>query len=221
MKLFKRILVLALMAVMVLTMVACGGDKTDAGNNGPVATPKPTPKLLICDLEPQQLTNYYVEYTVTETIDGVETTRNVVEVCYSTVILRSQDGGETFAYDMSGVACFTVTDTAKESSFFSSHIRYEKDQLQNKGTETVAGKECTYYYFKNGLFKYHMYVDETVGSTGMTLKYIDEKVDGNGNILPTTIEVTKLEFGTMDTAKFTEYTTKVVTPATAEPAPEA
>lgn len=221
MKLLKKVLVFALIAVMVLTAAACGEKDEDGnkGNAGATATPKPTPKLLVCDLTPAQLNSYYVEYTVNEVINGEPVTRNIVEAGYSTVVLRSEDGGESFQYATNGAICFTVTDTNNEASFFSSHMRYEANQLEDKGTETVAGKECTHYYFKNGLFKFHMYVDKAFGSTGMTLKYVDEKVDGNGNPITKTIEVTKLEFETIDSAKFLELSAKVVTPAPETPAP--
>ena len=65
MKLLKKVLVFALIAVMVLTAAACGEKDEDGnkGNAGATATPKPTPKLLVCDLTPAQLNSYYVEYT--------------------------------------------------------------------------------------------------------------------------------------------------------------
>ncbi len=192
MKAFKKIMLLALAVIMVFSMVACNDtpDNTDEAT----PTPKPTPKVLACDVDQDQLNNYYVEFTIT---DGGET-KKIIELGYSAVILRSEDGGETFNVVPSGQASFTLTDAYNDSSFFSSHLRYEKNQFENQGTETVAGKECTHYFFKNGLFKYHFYVDESFNTTGMTLKFVDEKVDVTGASLTKTIVVEKILFDVID-----------------------
>lgn len=194
MKTFKKIVLLALAVVMVFSMVAC--DKTPQGSNDPAEeTPKPTPALLICDVDATQLNNYFVKYTVTEaTADGASTSTTYVEVSYSGVILTSNDGGQTYTISATGQSSFSLTDVNVDGSIFSRHLLYNKDQLEAQGTETVAGIETTHYFFKNGLFKYHFYVDETFGSTGMTLKFVDEKMDHMGNQSTKTIAVDEIKF---------------------------
>ncbi len=193
MKTFKKIVLLALAVIMVFSMVAC--NETPSNTDPGEETPKPTPQVLICDLDATQLNNYYVSYTVTEpAADGSTVTKKYVEVSYSGVILTSTDGGETFTIAATGQSSFALTDANLDGSFFSSHLRYDKDQLENQGTETVAGISCTHYFFKNGLFKYHLYVDESFNTTGMTLKFVDERTDHMGNMSTKTIEVEKILF---------------------------
>lgn len=193
MKTFKKIVLLALAVIMVFSMVACNDEP--ANTDEATATPKPTPALLVCDLDADQLNNYYVSYAITETAaDGTSTTKEFVEVGYSNVILKSEDGGASYTINASGQACFTLSDASNDSSFFSAHMRYDKTQFENQGTENVAGKDCTHYFFKNGLFKYHLYVDESFNTTGMTLKFVDEKTDHTGAAVAKTIEVKELMF---------------------------
>lgn len=191
MKTLKKIVLLALAVIMVLSMVACQ-PKPDPNEGTP--TPKPTPALLVCDVTDDQLMNYYVKYTVTENNE----TKECVEVGYSNIVLKSEDGGESFKVFSLDQACFTLSNADVDASFFSAHLRYEKDQFENKGTENVAGKDCTHYFFKNGLFKYHLYVDENFNTTGITLKFVDEKTDFEGNPTPKTLEVKELLFGVID-----------------------
>lgn len=191
MKTLKKIVLLALAVIMVFSMVACDQGNTDKGEE----TPKPTPQVLVCDLDATQLNNYYVKYTVTEPAeDGSTVTTTYVEVSYSGVILTSADGGETFTIAATGQSSFALTDANLDASFFAAHLRYNKDQLENQGNETVAGISCTHYFFKNGLFKYHIYVDESFNTTGMTLKFVDEKTDHMGNLTTKTIAVESILF---------------------------
>ncbi len=208
MKTLKKLMLLALAVIMVFSMVACGGNENE-DNNDATPTPKPTPKVLVCDVDNDQLMNYYVKYTVTEN----DKTTEFVEVGYSNIILKSEDGGESFRIAALGQACFTLTDADIDASFFSAHLRYDKDQFENQGTENVAGKDCTHYFFKNGLFKYHIYVDETFNTTGMTLKFVDEKTDHTGAIKAKTIEVKEIKFDVINKEagyNFTDFNDRIV-----------
>ena len=223
MKTLKTLLVLVLAVAMLFSFAAC-----DENEVPPTLTPRPTPKLTTVDISAEQLNNYYVSYTVKkagnlvldENGQYVEKTdaSNFVEVGYSNVALESKDGGESF--NVSSTQCFNSTAdiTTQPRSIFSVHMNYEKDELENKGTETVAGRECTHYYFKNGLMVVNMYVDETFGSTGICLKYVAE------GYMPQTIEVTDLKFGVVNVEEgyeFDNFQSKVATPAPAEQAPAA
>lgn len=199
MKTFKKIVLLALAVVMVFSMVACNEKPQGGDQTGSDPTPKPTPALLICDVDATQLNNYYVSYNVTDVAtDGTTTTKKYVEVSYSGIILTSADGGATFTISATGQSCFSLTDVNNDGSVFSRHLLYSKDQLENQGTENVAGVDCTHYFFKNGLIKYHLYVDESFGTTGMNLKFVDEKMDHMGNQSTKTIVVEKLLFDVID-----------------------
>ena len=222
MKTFKRIMVLALAVIMVLSMVACG--KTETAENNPTNKPATvTPRTYICDVTAGQINNYIVKYTVTRTetladADGVyrdqEVTTKNVEVGYSAIILTSQNDGETFK--VGNASSFTISDANDTRSFFAAHMRYNKDQLENKGTEVINGVTTTHYYFKNGLIKIHLYVDESFGTTGMTVKYVDEGMNKQ------TIEITELKFDVISKEEgydFVDFQSKVAvdTPAPAEP----
>ncbi len=223
MKTLKTLLVLALAVAMVLSFAACGG------NNEPATmTPRPTPKPTTVDISAEQLNNYYVAYTVTKAGELVldengqyvekKDATTFVEVGYSSVVLVSEDGGESF--QVGSTQCFnSAADiTTQPKSVFSVHMNYEKSELENKGTETVAGKECTHYYYKNGLMEVHMYVDDTFGTSGICLKY--EAV----GYMPQTIEVTELKFDVVSVEEgyeFANFQSKVATPAPAEEVPAA
>lgn len=224
MKNLKKLLVFAMVAIMALMVVACGGNGEEE------ATPKPrvTPKINVVDISAEQMNNYYVAYTVTkagemiqdENGNYVEKTdaTNYVEIGYSSVVLSSKDGGTSFTLGSS--QCFQNTGAIETTpqSVFNVHMNYEKSELENKGKVTVAGKECTHYYFKNGLMQYNMYVDESFGSTGICLKFVAEGYN------PQTIEVTELKFGCINTDagyEFVNFQSKVATPAPASEAPAA
>lgn len=224
MKTFGKLLVLALAFVMVLSFAACGEDP----NAGSAATPRPIPKLYIVDISPEQSSNYYVAYTVTKSGEMVQDENgnyvekkdatSMVEVGYSGLVLESADGGQS--YKLGTTQCFNSTSSieTQPKSVFSVHMNYDKAQLENKGTATVAGKECTHYYYKNGLMEINMYVDETFGTTGMCLKY--EAV----GYMPQTIEITELKFGVVNSEpgyEFVNFQSKVATPEPAEEAPAA
>ena len=227
MKTFRNLLVLVLALTMVLSLAACDGSEDEAG-----ITPRPTPKLYTVDISAEELNNYYVAYTVTKSGEMVQDesgnyvekkdATNFVEIGYSSIVLSSENGGETFV--AGSTQCFNSTAdiSTQPKSLFSVHMNYEdakkEGKLENKGTETVAGKDCTHYYYKNGLMEVHMYVDESFGSTGMCLKY--EAV----GYMPQTIEVTELKFGVINTEEgyeFVNYQTKVATPEPVEEAPAA
>lgn len=217
MKTLKTLLVLALAATMVLSFAACGGN-----DEQPSLTPRPTPKPTTVDISAEQLNNYYVAYTVTKAGELVldennqyvekKDATNYVEVGYSSVVLVSEDGGASFK--VGSTQCFNSTAdiTTQPKSIFSVHMNYDKAELENKGTETVAGKECTHYYFKNGLMEVHMYVDETFGTSGICLKY--EAV----GYMPQTIEVTDLKFDVVNVEEGYEFVTFQSKVATPEPA---
>lgn len=206
MKTFKKIVLLALAVIMVFSMVACNEKPQGGGEQGGDPTPKPTPTLLVCDVDATQLNNYFVKYTVTETAaDGTSTTNTFVEVSYSGIIITSADGGQTYTISATGLSCFALTDANVDASVFSRHLIYTKDQLENQGTEKVAGIDCTHYFFKNGLFKYHLYVDESFNTTGMTLKFVDEKMDHMGNQSTKTITVDEIKFGSIDQDTFAGF----------------
>ena len=234
MKTLKKILVLVLALALVFSFVACDGEETpanqDANQTEVKRTPRPTPKPQIVDITAEQLNNYYVAYSVTKTDATVMVqdengnyvpkteAANYVEVGFSNLVLESKDGGETFA--IGGSQCFNSTAdiTQYPKTIFNVHMNYEKAELENKGTETVAGKECTHYYYKNGLLEAHMYVDETFGTTGICLKY--EAV----GYAPQVIEVTELKFGVINNEEGYEFATfqsKQATPAPVEEAPAA
>ena len=220
MKTLKKILVLMLALAMVLSFAACGKDGDDTNN--PAATPRPTAKNYTVDISAEQLNNYYVAYTVTKAGELVldennqyvekKDATNYVEVGYSSVVLVSEDGGASFK--VGSTQCFNSTAdiTTQPKSIFSVHMNYDKAELENKGTETVAGKECTHYYFKNGLMEVHMYVDETFGTSGICLKY--EAV----GYMPQTIEVTDLKFDVVNVEEGYEFVTFQSKVATPEPA---
>lgn len=223
MKTLKTLLVLALAVAMVLSFAACGDSNEPA-----TMTPRPTPKPTTVDISAEQLNNYYVAYTVTKAGELVldengqyvekKDATTFVEVGYSSVVLVSEDGGESF--QVGSTQCFNSTSdiTTQPKSVFSVHMNYEKSELENKGTETVAGKECTHYYYKNGLMEVHMYVDDTFGTSGICLKY--EAV----GYMPQTIEVTDLKFDVVNVEEgyeFVNFQSKVATPAPAEEVPAA
>ena len=223
MKNLMKLVVLALAAVMVLSFAACEKDP-----DGAQATPRPTPKSKVVDISAEQMNNYYVAYTVTKAGEMIQDeagnwiekkdATSYVEVGYSSVVLNSEDGGESFT--VGSAQCFQSVSGIENQpkSVFSVHMNYEKDQLEKKGTETVAGKECTIYYFKSGPMEINMYVDESFGTTCMCLKYV---VTG---YMPQTIEVTELKFGAInaeDGYEFVNFQSKVATPAPAEEAPAA
>lgn len=211
MKTFKKIVLLALAVVMVFSMVACNKTPQGGGQAGGDPTPKPTPAMLVCDIDPTQASNYFVKYSVTETVaDGTSTTNTFVEVSFEGIILTSVDGGQTYTISATGQSCFSLTDVNVDASVFSRHLLYTKDQFENQGTEKVAGIDCTHYFFKNGLFKYHFYVDESFNTTGMTLKFVDEKMDHMGNLNTKTIAVEEIKFGSIDEATFASF--NIVTP---------
>ena len=211
MKTFKKIVLLALAVVMVFSMVACNEKPQGGDKSGADATPKPTPAMLICDLDSTQLDNYFVKYSVIEAAaNGESTTSTIIEVSYSGLIINSVDGGQTYTMSTTMQSCFSLTDANTDASVFARHLLYTKDQLVNEGTETVAGIECTNYLFKNGLFKKHIYVDESFNTTGMTLKFVDETTDHTGAVSTKTIVVEELKFGTIDEATFGNF--NLVTP---------
>ncbi len=185
-----------------------------------VATPKPTPRPTIVSIDADKLNNYYVAYTVTKQGEKVpedngyyikaSKVTNYVEIGYSSVVLFSSDGGNS--YSVGASQCFTSTESIQSNpkSIFSVHLNYEKSQLQKKGTATVAGTDCTVYYYKEGLVEILMYVDESFDSTGICLKY--ESIGYN----PQTIEVTEIKFGVINSTPgydFITFHSKVATPA--------
>ncbi len=223
MKNLKKLLVLALVAIMALSVVACNGDEDEEGGNAPAE--RPTPKVNVVDVSAEQLNNYYVAYTVTKAGEMIQDAEgnyvektdatNYVEIGYSSVVLSSKDGGTSFT--LGSMQCFQNTGAIETTpqGIFGIHLNYEKSELENKGKETVAGKECTHYYFKNGLMQYNMYVDESFGSTGICLKFVAEGYN------PQTIEVTELKFGCINSEEgynFVDFQSKVATPAPADDA---
>lgn len=226
MKNLKKLLVLALVAIMALSVVACGGNEDDDEGNNPAE--RPTPKINVVDVSAEQMNNYYVAYTVTKAGEMVQDENgnyvektdatSYIEIGYSSVVLSSKDGGTSYA--LGSTQCFQNTGAIETTpqSVFGVHLNYEKSELENKGKETVAGKECTHYYFKNGLMQYNMYVDESFGTTGICLKFVAEGYN------PQTIEVTELKFGCINTEEgysFVDFQSKVATPAPASDAPAA
>ncbi len=224
MKNLKKLLVFAMVAIMALMVVACG----DNGGEEPTPAARVTPKLNVIDISAEQMNNYYVAYTVTKAGEMIQDENGnyvekkdatgYVEVGYSSVVLTSKDGGESFT--LGSAQCFQNIGAIETTpqSVFNIHLNYEKSELENKGKETVAGKECTHYYYKNGLMQYNMYVDETFGSTGICLKFVAEGYN------PQTIEVTELKFGCInneDGYKFADFQAKVATPAPPSEAPAA
>ncbi len=225
MKTLKKILVLMLALAMVLSFAACGKDGDDTNN--PTATPRPTAKTYTVDITVAQLNNYYVAYKLEKGTTDMELDENgnyvekteakdYIEVGYENQVLVSSDGGVNFS--VAAQPCFNSTADIGSSpmSVFNVHLNYEDGQLEKKGTETVAGRECTIYSFKNGPMEINMYVDETFGSTGICLKYV-----AKGPLAPQTIEVTELKFGAIDSEPGYEFTTFMSKVPTPEPTEEA
>ncbi len=236
MKTLKKILVLVLALALVFSFVACGEEATEDGSvqgqvtqeqTGAKRTPKPELAATVVDISAEQLNNYYVAYTVVksdatqmeqdENGNYVPKTENLsfVEVGFSNLALKSNDGGTSFT--IGNTQCFNSTAdiTQHPESIFSVHMNYKEDQLENKGTATVAGKECTIFYYKNGLMERTMYVDKSFGSTGMCLKYEET------GLTTQTIEITELKFGVINTEpgyEFVNFQSKQATPVPADPA---
>lgn len=216
MKNFKKIMAVALIALLAVAAIACTKDGGDENKGGATVTAAPTPYVRSVKLTPQQLNNYIVKYDVkkesTELVQDETgayvpldpTVDSITEVGYSAMILRSTDNGTSFNLDPAGVSCFAITNTADDRSFFTAHFNYDEAQLVDKGTETVAGIECKHYYFKSGLIEIDMYVDLT---TDMCLKY-------ENKMTKTSIEVTSIEFEKVDTAgyEWANYIALIPTP---------
>ena len=211
MKAFKKIICLALIAVLALSIVACGKEKK------PEKTPKPTPEPIGLRLPDGAIENYYLEYTVIEPVaeeytdeEGViqykyyDKETKCVEVSYSSLILRSEDGGETFQFEASSTPCFAIVSTSDSRGTFSAYCSYKVAgrELENQGKQTVAGIECDVYHFKNGLMDITMYVDP---ETDMCMKYEAK------NYQPKTVVIDTLKFGVIETAgyEFVNYQSKV------------
>lgn len=213
MKTFKKIICLALIAVLALSIVAC-----DNGKKGPEKTPKPTPEPIGIKLPDGAIENYYLEYTVTEPMaeeivdengqitygEVTNKTTNVVEVSYSSLILRSTNGGETFEFEASSTPSFAIVSTNDARGAFSAYCSYKVagNNLENQGKENVAGIECDKYHYKNGLMNITMWVDP---ETDMCMKYQAEGYQ------PKTVEITTLKFNVIETPgyEFVNYQSKV------------
>ncbi len=231
MKNFKKLLVLALAFVLVLSLAACGPEEDPDEDAEATVAPY---KNGITDV---QLGNYYIKYNVTQLVikedeegDPVadengtyiqeEKTTTYVEVGYQGLYLKSTDGGETFQFDTAATPCFSVVSQSDPRGLFSSFAQFtgNTDKLSELGKETVAGLETTHYQYKSGLYNYHMYVNDEYQ---VTLKYVNE---GTMNVELKNMEVLELSFGTINADggyDFAEFQAKVVTPAPATEAPEA
>ncbi len=218
MKILKSLFVAMLVVVMAFSMVACGGNGGEAGGTAQ-PTVKPTPVSMAVKLTQEQMNNYYVEFDIVEKgameqdKDGnyveVEKTTSIVELGLDGIILRSVNGGQTFGLDASGnISMLSVEDISKDKkAFFSAHKKYfqNPEDLENKGTETVCGMETTHYFYKNGLFNIHMWVNEELD---MTVKFEDE------GYYKFKAEIKKIEFGAINTPgyMFDDFKAKIPTP---------
>ena len=227
MKDLKKILVILLALCLMFSIAACGNeDEIDEADADATVAP------YMASITPDQLSNYVIKYSVTEktfitdedgnyisTEDGTyqseEITTNYVEVGYSGILLKSNDGGETFRLDQTATSCFSVVSQDDNRGLLSSFAQFtnNQDQLKDLGKETVAGLETTHYQYKNGMFNYHMYVNDDYN---ITLKYESE------GDMAKKMEVTELVFGAIDSAdgtyKIADFQAKLVTPAPTQPA---
>ncbi len=210
-----KVMGLLLATVTAVAFVGCGdntGDNVggDAGNNKtqpPVVTPVP-------GLTMEDLSNYSVKYTVeivsTDTATGetVTTTTNNTEAGYSGMYFSSTDNGES--YIATQASCFGIESTTDPRGWFNAHKTYlynesAKEKVTNEGEETIAGHPTVHYHYKNGLFDIDFWVWE---EKHVTLKYVNNRDQQS-------LTVTELAFGAVDS--ITEYQSRLVTPAPAEP----
>jgi len=237
MKNVKRTLVIVLTLAIAFSMVACGGNSEGEATVAPVVsdvTPVPDYSTL-AGLSDEQLANYIVKYSVT-TIQYVtdengenvqdefgvykteQQTKDYIEVGFTGYIIKSSDGGASFALDASQTSCFTIESQNDPRGLFSANAKFENyDELTKGATGTVAGLPTTTYTYKSGMFfNYDMYINEDYK---ITLKYVNNldpaSISVGGFV---SMEVTELTFGTVTNELFQEYFAKQATPA---PAPEA
>ncbi|MBR2860386.1 MAG: hypothetical protein IKB86_00915 [Clostridia bacterium] len=211
MKNFKKLIGVMLIAVIAFAMVACDGNGK-GGNPTPLPTIKPTPVSLAAKITEEQLNNYYVTYEITTKVteqdkNGVwgehDDVLKCVEAGLDGATVKSTDNAVSFKYDDNGNSSFLITETTNRNSFFSAHNRYKLDELENKGTETVAGFETTHYYYENGLYKVHMWV---ANDFDLTLKFED------WGYAKFSAEVKELTFGEVTEEDFLDYAARVATP---------
>ena len=203
-----------LTAVSVLTVACClaaCGDNSGKNDPNTSATPVPTPVERVSTMDEEKLNNYKITYKVTKPVntqdaDGkyinVPETSEYMEVGFDGSYLVSEDGGKKYYSEDN--ACFIVSSQSNARGWFSAHKVYDKADLKEIGTETVAGFETTHYQYKQGLFDIHMYVAKDFDAT---IKY--ENIDSTDEGSTTSLVVESLEFGTLDEDTFlAEYISK-------------
>lgn len=220
MKNIKKLLVLLLAAVMVFSLVACGGDGNDVNqgnenNDSGIRGDEGTSIDRNVGLTEEQLENYIVEFTVTEPAseeDGdkvIETTKKFYasEVAFEGGYRHSLNAdNENAIYGARDNSCFTYTEQDDYRGWFAAHKQYigdgvNEDKLTLIGEEKIADFDTKHYEFKMGIFDIHFWVCEEYD---LTVKYENYEKDFNTMefVLKNGLEVTKLEFGTVEFADF-------------------
>lgn len=233
MKNLKKFLVLLLAAVMVFSLVACqpndGNEGGKGGSNGPDERGENAIERGV-GLTAEQLENYCVEFTVTRPQSVLNKDNKYVEEIkpfsarevsfegyrHSTTMLL-----ENPFYTVRDNSCFTYTDQDDYRGWFAAHKQYLGDERSEEnitviGEEKVAGFDTKHYEFKMGIYDIHFWVCEEYD---LTIKYEYKEKDFSKTpvefVLKKSLEVTKLEFGTMTHEDF--YACPTPTP---QPLPE-
>lgn len=213
-----KVIGLLLATVTAVAFVGCGDNTGTAGGDQAGATTPPviTP---VPGLTMEDLSNYFVKYTVeigsTDTTTGetvTETTQNA-EAAYSGMYFSSADNGEN--YVNSQASSFGIESTTDPRGWFNAHKTYlyndsAKEKVTNEGQETIAGHPTVHYHYKNGLFDIDFWVWE---DKHVTLKYVNNRDQQS-------LTVTELEFGIVNEKEgymFTDFQDRLVVPT---PAPE-
>lgn len=216
MKNLKKLLVLLLAAVMVFSLVACGGDKTgDNGDEGlrdgdDVAIDRSV------GLTEDQLANYDVSFTVTEPssvedeesgkVLEITTEFDVREISFEGYLHSKNATSDDAVYTYRDNSCFTYTDQTDYRGWFAAHKQYlgdgiNEDKITLVGEETVAGFATKHYQFKMGIYDIHFWVCEEYDLT-VKYEYYEKDFNTMQFVLKKGLEVTKLEFGTVTLADF-------------------
>ena len=211
MKNLKKLLVLLLAATMVFSLVACGGnDSTDTGNNDDKRGDS-NPIDRTVGLTEEQLENYNVEFTVNrpQSIHDEVSDKymEIVEPFYAREVSfegyrhSTNATSDNALYTPRDNSCFTYTDQDDYRGWFAAHKQYtgddvNADKLTLIGEEKIAGLDTKHYQFKMGIYDIHFWVCEEYD---LTIKYEYYEKDFNTMqfVLKKSLEVTKLEFGTV------------------------
>lgn len=220
-KQFKILFALLIVLVLSFSFVACNSDKdgTDGGTNG--ANFKTAEEIASAFSNGQLTIKYNTSngsndyYTVTQTEQGCfySSYRTPKDILDGTLFLKSEngykmyditDGERTFemAYESDSVADMFVGNIF--STYLTAYSSLDANSFNNKGSTTVANRECTKYeYSYSGLgasVKYEYCIDN---QTGICLKFVGSAGSG-GDSATASFEVIELILGNASLKKYTD-----------------